>query len=445
LSGLGRVAALAALIAVVTLIALTLFGGGSGGYQVTAKFINAGQIVKGNPVQTGGTSIGTVKDIAITPDGQAEIKLAIDDKYAPLREGTRAAIKQTSLSGIANRYVDLGFPPNGSETIADGGRIGVDKTRTAVDLDELFNTLDSKTRTALQNFVKGSARQFRGSAPQARETFHYLNPGLATSSRLFNELTRDKPVLERFLVDSSRLVTALAERRDDLSGLIANLNGTTRALGNQKGALADSIERLPPFMRRANTTFVNLRAALEDVDPLVDAAKPVAERLDPFLDQAKGFAADAEPTVADLRSAVRRPGADNDLINLLETVPPLTDIAVDDKQRNGKVRPGAFPQSTAAFKSAAPIIGEARPYTTDFLGWLDDFSTTGGGFDALGAYARAFIGFGENIRGPARRNQFKRCPGSAEEPAADGSNVSSAEEMARLDCLESARATGTVP
>ena len=65
--GLGRVAVLAAVIAAVTLVALALLGGGGGGYEVTAKFINAGQIVKGNPVQTGGTAIGTVKDIAITP------------------------------------------------------------------------------------------------------------------------------------------------------------------------------------------------------------------------------------------------------------------------------------------------------------------------------------------------------------------------------------------
>ncbi|MBA3298869.1 MAG: hypothetical protein H0U24_02200, partial [Thermoleophilaceae bacterium] len=62
MSRLGRVAALGAVIAAVTLVALVLVGGGSGGYEVTAKFINAGQIVKGNPVQTGGTAIGTVKD-----------------------------------------------------------------------------------------------------------------------------------------------------------------------------------------------------------------------------------------------------------------------------------------------------------------------------------------------------------------------------------------------
>ena len=48
-------------------------------------------------------------------------------------------------------------------------------------------------------------------------------------------------------------------------------------------------------MRRANTTFVNLRTALDDVDPLVEASKPVAQRLGPFLSQARAFAADAEP------------------------------------------------------------------------------------------------------------------------------------------------------
>jgi hypothetical protein len=99
----------------------------------------------------------------------------------------------------------------------------------------------------------------------------------------------------------------------------------------------------------------------------------------------------------------------------------------------------------SAFKDATPIISEARPYTTDFLGWFDDFSTTGGGFDAIGAYARASISLAENnplyiMTGPPKTKQFKRCPGSAEGPAPDGSNVFSAEERARLDCQEQDRA-----
>ena len=453
MSGIGRVAGIGAVIAAVVLVAFVLFGGGSGGgYEVTAKFINAGQLVRGNPVQTGGTAIGTVQGIEITPDGQAAIKLKIKEKYAPLREGTRAAIKQFSLSGIANRYVDLTLPPNGARELADGGRIDTDRTRTAVDLDQLFNTLDPSTGKALQDFFKGQRNQFKARGQQANSAFEYLNPALSTSSRLFNELSRDQPTLERFLVDSSQLVTALAQRRDDLSGLIGNLNQTTRALGNQKAALAESIERLPPFMRRANTTFVNLRAALDDVDPLVDASKPVAERLEPFLAQARGFAADAEPTVRDLRLTVRRRGKRNDLIDYLASVPPLADIAVETKSRTldpgnrkvsvGKTR-GAFPETVEAFDKSSPVIGFARPYTTDFFGWFDDFSTTGGFFDANGAIGRGQFNFSENFPPNAstpKTNQFKRCPGGADVPAPDGSNVLSQAEQDALGCTEADRA-----
>ena len=93
----------------------------------------------------------------------------------------------------------------------------------------------------------------------------------------------------------------MAERRDDLAALIGNLNTTTRALGDQKAALAESIGRLPPFMRRTNTTFVNLRAALDDLDPLVEASAGGAQAR-AVLNQARALAADAGPRSATCRS-----------------------------------------------------------------------------------------------------------------------------------------------
>jgi phospholipid/cholesterol/gamma-HCH transport system substrate-binding protein len=426
-------------------VGLILFGGGvAGGYRVKARFLNAGQLVKGNPVQVGGVPVGSVKGIQITDDGHAEVELSIDGDHAPLRRGTRAEIRQFSQSGLANRYVDLKLPPNSDDTIPDGGVIDTDKTVTQVDLDELYNTLDAKTRRALQGFFKGSADQWRNMADEANLGFQYLNPALSTSRRLFNELTQDTPLLQRFLVDSSQMVTALAERRDDLGQLIGNLNDTMGALGSQKEALAESIGRLPGFMRRANTTFVNLRSTLDQVDPLVEASKPVAKRLQPFLSQARAFAADAEPTVRDLSLTISKPGRANDLINLVKSFPPLAEIATVKKARSyapggtphsvGETE-GAFPESVDALKSGAKEISFARPYTTDFLGWFDDFSTTGGGFDALGATARGFISMSEFLhKDSLAYKQYKRCPGSAEPPAKDGSNVLSADERARLDC-----------
>ena len=103
--------------------------------------------------------------------------------------------------------------------------------------------------------------------------------------------------------------------------------------------------------------------------------------------------------------------------------------------------PGAFAQAAGALKAATPVIEFARPHTTDFLGWLDDFSTTGGFFDALGGTTRVYISFAENLTGPPpKREQFHRCPGGADVVAPDRSNLLSAAEQRKLGCTEADRA-----
>ena len=186
-------------------------------------------------------------------------------------------IKQTSLSGIANRYVDLHLGPADGAEIEDGGRLGTDETQTAVEIDQFFSIFDPKTRKGLQDTVKGSAELLRGRGQEINRAVKYLNPALSTGTRLFRELSRDEPLLERFLIDSGRFVNALGSAPGRRARARRPTPNTTfRALGNQQAALAESVELLPPFMRRANTTFVNLRNALDDVDPLVDASIPAA-------------------------------------------------------------------------------------------------------------------------------------------------------------------------
>jgi phospholipid/cholesterol/gamma-HCH transport system substrate-binding protein len=437
----GRVLAVGIILVAIAVAALVLFAGDSG-YRVTAEFVNAGQLVRGNEVRVAGNAVGSVDEIDVGSDGQAEVTFTVGDDYTPLRRGTRAIIKQTSLSGIANRYIDLHLGPDGGGEIDDGGRIEAAQTETAVEVDQVFALFDEETRGSLRDFIKGQADTLRGRGPELRRGIHYLNPALSTGSRLFEELTEDEALLERFLVDSAKLVNTLASRRDDLAGVVSNLEATFGALGSQQDALAESIERLPPFMRRANTTFVNVRSALDDVDPLVDASKPVVRRLDPFLDQARLFTADAEPTFRDLSRTIRRPGDTNDLVELIRSFPPLARVAMDTRSINGAGRRGAFPETADALQAAAPTIAFSRPYTPDFVGWLDDFSTTGA-YDALGGFSRAWINFSEILYGPGpKTRQFRRCPGANEMPAGDGTNVFSAGEAAALDCDPGQRSVG---
>ena len=435
---MARVAAIVALAVAAAAAGAALLKGASGDYTVRARFQNASQLVKGNLVQVSGMRAGSVEGIRLTPDGQAELTLKIDEKYAPLRRGTHATVRQASLSGVANRYVDLRLPGHGEPAIPDGGTIGQDSTTTAVDLDEIFNTLDEPTRRDLQKVIKGSAALHEDRGRQMNEGLLYLNPSLSASSRLFRELNADSKLLERFVVSSSQLVTDLADRRDDLAGLVDNLATTTNAIGSEQAALAESVGRLPDFMRRANTTFLNLRAALDDLEPLVDDSKPVAKKLRPFLAELRPLAQDARPTFADLSRLIKKSGRGNDLIDLTDGQLPLRDVAVRDVEENGKERPGAFPASTDALEQATPKVAYFRPYMPDLLGWFDDFSHSGT-YDALGAassdgvHASAFALLDgqlidlpielrdEAFQATAETDQRNRCPGGGELGAKDGS------------------------
>jgi phospholipid/cholesterol/gamma-HCH transport system substrate-binding protein len=364
-----------------------LLGSGSS-YKVNAVFQNASQIVSGDLVEVSGNSIGTVSDIQLTPNGQARLSLDITDpNYQPLRVGTDATVRESSLSGIANRYVDLRLGPGNAPGIHNGGTITTANTTSAVDLDQLFNTLDAPTRKGLQDVFKGSASQYAGSGKLAQAAFAYLNPALASSSVLFREINRDTGKFTNFVVKSGNLVTDIAQRRTDLSGLVQHLASTTEALAAQHNALGQSIQRLPGFMRLANTTFVNLRHALNDVKPLVDASKPVAPKLRVLLEQLKPLAEQSVPTVRDLSNIVRRPGANNDLTELTALGQPLAAATVRPINANGKRRLGAFPQSTIALNDSTPELATARPYAVDLTGWFEGY-THPGTIDANGGSSR---------------------------------------------------------
>jgi phospholipid/cholesterol/gamma-HCH transport system substrate-binding protein len=384
---IGRVAALAAVTVAVVAVAVILLSGGST-YQVRAVFQNASQIVSGDLVEVAGNSIGTVSNLALTPDGDAQLTLSISNKaYTPLRQGTQAIVRELSLSGIASRYVNLELGSPNAPEIADNGVIPANDTTSEVDLDEIFNTLNGPTRKGLQDVFQGSAAQIKGKGKLAQQALAYLNPAVAASSTLFAQVNRNTGAFTNFIVKTGNLVTDVSQRSADLSGLIAHLSRTTQALAAQRVSLGQSLQRLPGFMRLANTTFVNLRSALDDLKPLVDDSKPVAPKLEKLLIQLRPLAKDSVPTLKDLSSIISRPGKDNDLIELVKLGVPLAASTVRTIRADGKVRQGAFPESTEALNESTPELATARPYAVDLTGWFEGYSHPGT-IDANGSSSR---------------------------------------------------------
>jgi ABC-type transporter Mla subunit MlaD len=71
-------------------------------------------------VQIGGRRVGAVQEITLADNNEAVVRISVDDGFAPLHEGTSAAIRLTSLSGIANRYVALSPGPNSAASSRRG-------------------------------------------------------------------------------------------------------------------------------------------------------------------------------------------------------------------------------------------------------------------------------------------------------------------------------------
>ena len=137
--------------------------GGDGGTTYKLRFQNAGQLVKDDDVQVGGRRIGSVRKIELTDDNQAEITITV---AGALRAAARGH------DGDHPRHLAVGHrqplhrahagPELATASSPTGRRWRTDKTTSIVDLDQLFNTLDPKTRKALQEVIQGSATWYDG-------------------------------------------------------------------------------------------------------------------------------------------------------------------------------------------------------------------------------------------------------------------------------------------
>jgi phospholipid/cholesterol/gamma-HCH transport system substrate-binding protein len=423
---IARGAVLGALLAVVAVLAIILLGGG-GGAQYKLIFQNAGQLVKGDDVQIGGRRVGGVKDILLTDNNEAEVVVQVDKPYAPLHQGTTATIRLASLSGVANRYVALAPGPNNAPEIPDGGRLGVERTTSVVDLDQLFNTLDPRTRRGLQGWFHGSAVQYEGQGENVNLSARYFNPFLSTTDQFVKELARDQRTLEQALVAGASVTGAIAQRAPQLTSLITNLNGMMGAIAAQNDSLSQALAVLPDTLRQGNSTFVDLRSTLDDLDPLLEASRPAAAVLPRFFRQFTPLLNESVPTFENLSAIVHQPGAFNDATDAVQHLPQL--------QRIGSP---AFRSSITAMRRGQPVIDFLRPYSPDLVGWFRDFGQSAANYDANGHYARVMPIFGafryqssDNTLQPVPPSQrlagltggnTRRCPGAASQPRPDGSN-----------------------
>lgn len=419
-----RAVTLGALLCAIVLVAVLIFGGSSG-HQYKLEFQTAGQIVPGNLVMVGGHPVGSVKSVGLTPDNQAEVVINVDDE---LHEDTSAIIRHSSLSSVANHYISLTPGPDNNKVLADDAVIGQGQTTTAVDLDQFFDTFDARSRKGLSNWIQGVAAIYAGDAAEgANGTFKYTGAAFSSTQRLFGELAKQDTGLKDFVKNTSGVVTSLAEKSDQLTSLVSNSNQALGAIASENQSLSLALQELPPTLRQANTTFVNLRAALDDVEPLIAANNRAADAgLAAFLkNDLRPVLVKAKPVFSNLATAAVKPGANNDTSDLLTNLIPL--------------HPKATPAVNAVvggLDASQEDVADARAYAPDIFNAFARLGADAAPYDANGHYisvrptasnlfqfngATIAPNTGSVYGGMTFNSNFARCPGGSTQAIA-GSN-----------------------
>jgi phospholipid/cholesterol/gamma-HCH transport system substrate-binding protein len=440
----GRILAGGALaLAVVALVLIFLTRDDS--YEYKLVFENAGQLVKGDLVRIGGTPVGDINAIELTDDGQAEVTVAVSEEFAPLHQGTTAVIRAQGLVGTANRYIDVSPAPNFKPELADGARISGDETEAIVELDQLFNTLDPKTRDGLDHFIAGFADWYKGQERKANKSALYLSPALAAGDRLFSELNRDSEVFQELLTETSKAFSQVSDRKADVTNLVTNAGETLDAVSSDTESLRRVLVNLPPALRQGQKTFASLRGpAIDDLERFVLASEEPARVLPEFLRKNRPLFRRSVPTFRQLAKMFKGPGVGNDLYDTMRDLPPLSRLA--DK---------AFPRASESLRQSTPIFSFIRPYGPDLLAWIRSFGGAFAPYDANGHYGRSMpvfdaYDFLDDAEGgrlepkslAARGNSpnlktglLRRCPGAASRPPADGSApFVDTGDLANADC-----------
>jgi phospholipid/cholesterol/gamma-HCH transport system substrate-binding protein len=426
---LQRLSAFGALAIAVIVVAVLLLSSGSS-YVVNADFTDAGQLVGGDLVTIAGHHVGSVGAIKLTSGGLADVQLEITDpNVIPLRTGTIATIGQLSLTGVANRFVDL--QPGPGRVIPSGGTLPVTQTHGIVDLDTVLDAFTPQVRRSLQALLQTGADFIRQPTQnQMAQLALYLNPALSQLTNLGAELVSDRSALEGLIASGGQLAAKLAASSASLGGSVTATARVLREIAAEHAALRDALARAPAVLDQSREVARHLDVALPVLDPALVALGPVV------------------PRVATLLAALIPAG--RDLVPTLQQVHRL--FAPARRALNGfpPVQRAAEPglrALTSGLRGAMPILSGLRPYAPDAVAGF--FNGVGGAtaaaYDANGHYLRSRLvlepgpgsatdldnllrtllgagGPGGGAVGGGRTHLLSPCPGGGGQPAADGSN-----------------------
>jgi virulence factor Mce-like protein len=227
-------------------------------YELKAEVPNAANLVKGNDVRVGGARVGAVT--AIDPvqhdDGSvtALLTMKLETVVKPLPVNSTVLIRPRSALGL--KYVEI-TKGTSSKGLQDGATIPLRQaTPQPVELDEVLNTFDDRTRAASRTNLNELGTALAGRGGDLNQAIELANPLLLDLAPVMDNLSSRQTQLRRFNDSLARTAGLLAPVAETQASLFRNLDTTFTALASvARPYLQDSISGAPEALDAATTSF----------------------------------------------------------------------------------------------------------------------------------------------------------------------------------------------
>jgi virulence factor Mce-like protein len=265
----------AAVLAVVVLVyALALYLGGAfePGYEVTARFARAGQLMRpGSDVKLRGVLVGAVSSIEIERSGTARIGLRLFEEHE-IPDNIEAAIRAKTLFG--EKFIELKIPTEpSSDRLRPGDEIPVSRTTPPIEVETVLEKA-VPVLNAIDPEAFGAALHALAEAFSGNEG--HLRRATVQGLKLLTETERTLPAFERNLVHLRHFASALDESDTELVDALRGLAAVGEVVRDHPEEFRKTLSNLVPLARDLGDV---LNARRQDLADLAGKGRPVLEEV----------------------------------------------------------------------------------------------------------------------------------------------------------------------
>lgn len=272
-------------------------------YTVKATFDDVkGVTPPTQQVRIAGVKVGVIKNVKLV-DGRPQVTLSIESKYGRLYRDARMRLRPSTP--LQDMYVSIerGTPAAGK--LSEDDVIPGEQAESPVDISRVMNTFNTPTRDQLGTLLDQLGHGLKDRGASLRSAFASAVPFLDAAKRATQVIDRRKLAMRRLVTNFGELTGVLGERNKQIAGLVSGGEQTLGALARSDKNLAATVRELGPTLTTMRSTFAQVRAMEETLDPALKSLDPVLERLEPGLDALEKFGKDATPAMVALRTPVR--------------------------------------------------------------------------------------------------------------------------------------------